>query len=272
MPTDQAIRRKRYLATGHFREQPGYLVDRPQGCHDWLLIYTVAGRGCFGHAQGEFETGSHEAVLIAPEVRHRYGVAATAARWELLWAHFLPPTDWRAFLQWPAPEPGWGQVPITGRRRQQEIMKYFRDLVRLTAGYRPHRESLALNALEAVIICCHEQVTLTHGDSVDPRLRDVLDYVCRNLKDPLTVNELAQRCHLSPSRFAHLFREQMQMTPQQFVEAQRLDRARELLEHTGYTISSIAQQVGFDSPFYFTRRFKLATGLSPRAYRQQASQ
>jgi len=61
----------------------------------------------------------------------------------------------------------------------------------------------------------------------------------------------------------------LDMPPQQFIEQQRIRRATELLEHSGYSIAEISSRVGFDSPFYFSRRFKKATGQSPRAFRQQ---
>ena len=60
------------------------------------------------------------------------------------------------------------------------------------------------------------------------------------------------------------------MTPLQFIEQQRIDRARQLLEHTGHTIATVAHQVGFDNPFYFSRRFKQATGMSPSDFRRQS--
>ena len=122
------------------------------------------------------------------------------------------------------------------------------------------------------MLCCHEQVVFERGQGVDPRISEVLDLICRQLDRPFSISELARLCHLSPSRFAHLFREQLDMTPLQFIERQRIERARKLLEHTGHTIASISQQVGFESAFYFSRRFKLATGSSPRDYRRRASE
>jgi AraC family transcriptional regulator of arabinose operon len=271
MPTNQATKRKRFIAAGHFDEAPGYVVDRSSGCHDWLLIYCVRGSGRFSYTSGEFSTQSHDAVLIAPNTPHRYEVAPATKRWELLWAHFLPPTEWRAWLKWQSPAPGWGHLHVDNQHSCKQIVAHFKDTIQLTAGYRHHREALALNALEAVLLCCHEQVVLERVQGQDPRISDVMDFICRQLDQPLGIQELARQCHLSPSRFAHLFREQMQMTPQKYVEQQRIERARELLEHTGYTIATISQEVGFESAFYFSRRFKHATGMSPREYRRQVN-
>ncbi|RCS41509.1 arabinose operon transcriptional regulator AraC [Bremerella cremea] len=270
MPTNPSTKRKRYLAAGHFHEGPGYRVERPAGCHDWLLIYTVSGKGLFSDTQGSFLAAAHDVILIPPHVPHHYEVAPEANHWELLWAHFLPISQWRTWLKWPTLTPGWGHVRLENDAVCKQLIGRMEEVVQFTAGYRPHREPLALNALEAVLIGCHEQVVHERGEGIDPRIGDVLDHICRHLEQPLRIEDLARQCHLSPSRFAHLFRQQMEMTPVQFIEQQRIERACEMLEHTGYPITAIAQQVGFENAFYFSRRFKRAKGISPRAYRRQA--
>lgn len=271
MPTSSTTFRKRYLAAGHFDEGPGYVVDRSAGCHDWLLIYTLSGKGLFRYEGGVLQTEKHDAVLISPGTPHRYEVSSEENSWELLWAHFLPPSQWRTWLTWPTFAPGWMTVRLADEAARASAVVRFEELVQLAAGYRPHREPLALNALEAVLVTCHEQVTLERGQGLDPRVGKVLDFICRHLERSLTVEELARQCNLSASRFAHLFREQMEMTAVQFIERQRIERAREMLEHTGYPIAGIARQVGFENAFYFSRRFKKATGQSPRDYRRTAN-
>jgi AraC family transcriptional regulator of arabinose operon len=76
---------------------------------------------------------------------------------------------------------------------------------------------------------------------------------------------------MSVSRVAHLFREQVGVTPQQFLERQRMERASQLLEMTALSVKEIAHQVGFENPFYFTLRFKRQTGQSPTAFRSRGA-
>ena len=78
--------------------------------------------------------------------------------------------------------------------------------------------------------------------------------------------------NLSPSRLAHLFRSQTGQTPQQFVERERITRARQLLLLTSRTVAQIAGEVGYENPFYFTLRFKKHTGFSPTEWRRQEDQ
>ena len=76
---------------------------------------------------------------------------------------------------------------------------------------------------------------------------------------------------LSPSRLRHLFRSQTGCSPRNFLEEQRMRRARELLLLSRQTIAEIAYATGFDNPFYFTLRFKKHTGESPRDFRGRIS-
>ena len=94
-------------------------------------------------------------------------------------------------------------------------------------------------------------------------------YLLEHLAEPIEMSVLAKEVDLSVSRLAHLFRDQTGQTPQQFVEAERMARARQLLERTGRTVTAIALEVGFENPFYFSLRFKKQTGLSPRDWRRE---
>ncbi len=80
---------------------------------------------------------------------------------------------------------------------------------------------------------------------------------------------MARTSNLSVSRFAHLFRTQLGTTPQQFVERRRLDAACRLLELTTRPVTSIAAEVGFTNPLYFSTRFRAHTSHSPTQYRSQ---
>ena len=62
------------LITGHFRETSGYRAYRQNGVEDWLLIYTVSGRGRFGYGAGEIIVHPGDWTLLRPGTMHDYGV------------------------------------------------------------------------------------------------------------------------------------------------------------------------------------------------------
>ena len=276
MPTDRNDREKRFLVTGHFRESPGYRVERPRGSHDWLLIYTLDGHGVFSspkRAEGIdarwcFGTSAHDVTLIGPSVSHCYAVAPDAESWELLWAHFIPLAHWKPWLAWPQVASGIGRLSIESLDRRTRIIHDLKTAHDVRSSYYHYRDQLAINSLESVLLWCTTLISRNENPLLDDRIRECLETIRHRLAEPLSIQELAQACHLSPSRFAHLFKEQMHVTPQKFIEQQRIDRATELLQHSSYSIAQIARRVGFDDPFYFSRRFKHRTGQSPRDCRR----
>lgn len=91
--------------------------------------------------------------------------------------------------------------------------------------------------------------------------------VARILTGPIQVADLAQTAHLSVSRLSHLLREQVGMAPRTFVEQQRLERARHLLELTSLPVHMAAAQLGFWNQFHSATRFRRWSGTTPSAHR-----
>lgn len=260
------------LITGHFHKGPRYGTFRAHGTRDFLLVYTVGGRGRYGHARGELTAGPGDLVLLRPGTLHDYGTARAARHWEPLWAHFLPRPAWLPLLDWPEVAPGLHQLALRGHELDDRIARRFRDVVRLNAGPSRQREALALNALEEILLWCDLVNPRREAAGLDSRIRRSLDFICDHFAEPLNVARMAAQCGLSPSRFAQLFRAQTGETPQRYLELQRLNRARQLLEFTQEPVAAIAQAVGFENPFYFTLRFKRHSGAGPRLWRQRRRQ
>jgi AraC-like DNA-binding protein len=77
---------------------------------------------------------------------------------------------------------------------------------------------------------------------------------------------MADLVRLSPSAFAHLFRDVTGRSPYQFVKEMRLDRARELLVDGHATVARISKEVGYASVSHFISEFRGRFGVTPRAY------
>lgn len=249
------------LLTGHYHETSGYRAYREAGVEDWLLIHTVSGLGRFGHARGELTAEPGDWVLLRPGTLHDYGVESTLKHWELVWAHFQPRAEWRGLLNWPEVNDGLMRLRVD----QPEIAARFLDVHRLRTGDLRQRESLAMNALEEVLLrldAC--SVPAAAGDE---RVQKAMDFLERNLEQKVALDDVAEAVGLSVSRLAHLFRAESGQTPQRYLETRRMQRAAELLARTSFSIKQIAAAVGYESPFYFSLRFKAWTRQSPTAFR-----
>ena len=266
----------RHVGTGHFDEGPGYETYRPTGTGDWLVILTLAGGGRIAHAAGRIVTRPGDAVLLRPGALHDYRTDKQRGRWELRWAHFRPHPHWMPWLAWPGEDaldpPGLRRLRIDEPGAFQRIDGALAEADRWRNAPIPRAEMFALNALERMLLYADAVNPLTSGRPLDDRVQKTLDYLRDHLDAPTDLETLARHAHLSASRLSHLFREQVGLTPLQYLERLRIDRARQLLELTAHPVGHVARRVGFDNPFYFSLRFKKHTGQSPRHYRQSVEQ
>ena len=271
MPVETPFITVPQLVTGHFHEGPGYGAWRTHGTNDWLLILTIDGAGRFGYRGGTGEMISRpgDLMLHTPGSFHDYGVERQLQRWELIWTHFHARPSWHELLNWPEITPGLMHIALPHAQGCAEIGGFFAELHRLANSGLRRREMFAANQLERLLLACDMYNPRSEQARLDPRIRRVIEHVCDHLGHPHQAKTLAKVAGLSLSRMAHLFRLEVGLSPAQFIETQRLNRAKELLLLTNRTIQTIAYDMGFENPFYFTLRFKKYTGISPREFRQK---
>ena len=109
-------------------------------------------------------------------------------------------------------------------------------------------------------------LALAAAESASNPVSAVLEYVRGHMSEPLTVADMADLVCLSPSAFAHLFRDVTGRSPYQFLKEMRLDRARELLVDGDFTVARISKEVGYASVSHFISEFRGRFGVTPRAY------
>ena len=209
-----------------------------------------------------------DVVLVGPGTEHDYATATGGRNWQFFWAHFIPEWHWRQWMGLPEVAPGLFIAPVENQVVGHRLETAFERLVQDNRNPDPFQELLALNALEEVLILVSQQYRAGLARPVDARIGAVLRQISDNFQNPLTVATLAETVALSPSRLAHLFREQTGESPIQALLKMRLWQATRLLEFTPRPVGEIAREVGFQSAYYFSRQFKTHYGLSPTAYRR----
>ena len=96
------------------------------------------------------------------------------------------------------------------------------------------------------------------------------DYIRSHFTEPLSVQQIARKVHLSESHFAHLFKKETGMTPVNFINRCRISYAMELLRNENLPIIEIAFECGFRSLTHFNRTFRKYNAETPREYRKKA--
>ncbi|UCD50352.1 MAG: helix-turn-helix domain-containing protein [Phycisphaerales bacterium] len=101
------------------------------------------------------------------------------------------------------------------------------------------------------------------------QIRPAINYIDANYDKPMTLADIARASHLSASRLAHLFKEQMGITIIEYVTSVRIERAKALLLGTDQSCTEICFETGYNNQSYFTRTFKAVVGMTPRQFRVQ---
>ncbi|MEU5664149.1 GlxA family transcriptional regulator [Streptomyces longwoodensis] len=97
---------------------------------------------------------------------------------------------------------------------------------------------------------------------------EVLAWMEQNLQEEVTVEQLAERAHMSPRTFARRFQQETGTTPYRWILRQRVLLAQDLLEATDETVDAIAWRTGFGTAAALRHQFYRALGTTPNAYRR----
>lgn len=84
-----------------------------------------------------------------------------------------------------------------------------------------------------------------------------------------TVAWCANQFHLSPNYFGEMLKRQLHMTAQEYIQGKIVEKAKSLLSDHSISISTVAEQLGFDYSNHFTRFFRTKTGMSPTEFRKR---
>nr|WP_062207589.1 helix-turn-helix domain-containing protein [Streptomyces sp. NBRC 109706] len=102
----------------------------------------------------------------------------------------------------------------------------------------------------------------------DHPLAELLPWALERLDQPLTVEDLARRAHLSTRQLGRHFRAATGTTPLRWLLTQRVRRAQELLETTGESVDAIAVATGLGTATTLRRHFHRTLGVPPDTYRR----
>ena len=96
----------------------------------------------------------------------------------------------------------------------------------------------------------------------------LLGWLEQNLKRELSLPVIARKAHASTRSLSRKFKQQVGMTPAQWVIEARVRKAQRLLETSDISIERLASEVGFRSPSVLRQHFTSQVGTSPLAYRR----
>jgi signal transduction histidine kinase/AraC-like DNA-binding protein len=114
---------------------------------------------------------------------------------------------------------------------------------------------------------------LAQTDALPPHtsmlVKHAVAYMQQNYQQVLSRQELASAIGVNPDYLTRIFRRELSISLWDYLSRYRIKRAKELLRMTHSNIATVAAQVGFTDPAYFSRVFHKEVGCSPREYRER---
>lgn len=247
---------------GHYR------FERTAQASTWILSCIVRGRHRIVTADGEVTRQGFRLRLIRPGLAYRVDSMQGGSYW-CLFSHHKP---WEPLLSWPEVLPGIMYLDVEDRELRRQIVRLLEETQSLTHAKHPQKDRLLFNAIERFLLLADGINPQAGHRRTDARIQRAMTWIGRHLHHKLSLDELAKQVHLSPSRLAHLFQQQVGMSPRQFHERGRLEQACHLLQYSNLPVKEIASELGFANAYHFSRRFSQQIKVSPRVYRQQFHQ
>ncbi len=242
---------------------PEHHVERPAGRTLYSLLLVRDGEGWLELLGKRHILTRGQAVLLPPNTPHALG-AVPENPWHFYWIHFLGDGA-KALLEWTPFTP---ENPVTTCAASNRAWQLIESLMRrLDRGYTEHALLELSRTLIDVLTVLHTQAP---GENQDPQIEQIegiLDTMLKDVSAPQSLESYARRYGLSVSRFSELFRKHCGKSPMAYLTELRMQQACTLLDRTDLRIKEIAETLGYNEPFYFSRVFQKQTGMSPRKYR-----
>jgi AraC-like DNA-binding protein len=98
---------------------------------------------------------------------------------------------------------------------------------------------------------------------------ECMNYIYSHIKERITIEDLAAYTHNSASYISKLFKEELDISPSDYIRNAKLESAKNLLRYSDYSLVDISNYLSFSSQSHFIQVFQKEVGLTPKKYREK---
>ncbi|SFA53744.1 transcriptional regulator, AraC family [Pedobacter suwonensis] len=156
----------------------------------------------------------------------------------------------------------------------EEIAYLINKVIRICAERSKEKDVLADLTLKELLVRIMQTQNLKtvsdEGYNINQNpLAFVLNYIKTNLNEKISINSLSDKACMSKATFYRLFKRELGISPNDFILAEKINKAKILLTRPGAKVASISYELGFNDANYFIRTFKKIVGITPGTYQVQ---
>lgn len=230
-----------------------------------LFQYTLSGEGRLDIGGVVHKIRPGEAFLVNIPGNHHYYFSEQETHWEFIFILFW---GYNALTQWEKLQNQWGN--IVKLDIESPVIQRLKQIYYEAAGKNIKDQYIASNLVYSFVM---ETFRAAQGpihvrpDQIPASIVTAIEYSEEYFDQNIGLDDLADEAGLSKYHFSRLFRKSVGMTPVQYINKIRLEKAVQLLNQTDLTVEEIGRNVGFSNGNYFCKVFKKLVGTSPEKFR-----
>ena len=237
-----------------------YHQDRSNGRLDYQIIYIYKGAGHYLVDNEWISLSAGNIVVFKPFEPQVYSYYANEEP-EIYWIHFTG-TECETILN---------KFSIKNCYIGENLLlkQLFQSIITELQIKKTHYQDIVLSNLYCVLAMISRlyKSTLLPFNN-DFSIDSLVIHLNQKYMNKWTVSSMADYCKLSEGYFSHRFKKRMGISPMQYLNELRIEKAKELLETGTMNISNISAIVGFQDPLYFSKVFKRLMGASPDKFKK----
>ena len=259
-----------YPTKGH---ADGYYFDLQKGriLNEYQLLYLTEGEGIFESTnQKPTRIKQGDLFLLFPGEWHTYHPLPQKG-WKSYWIGFKGRNmDDRVRAGFLSPT-----KPIYHVGFSSEIVHIYEEAfskAKEEAAYSQQTLAGIVNYLVGLMYSLERNIVLNKDYNYADIMNRARLRIRESLESSISIQAIAEELGIGYSNFRKLFKEYTGVAPAMYQQELRLQRAKEMLSTTNLSIKEIAYRLNFDSPDYFSAKFKIKTGKKPSEFRQDTAQ
>lgn len=165
----------------------------------------------------------------------------------------------------PLPMLGGREVKRVRPQNTEYVRQRFSALLDASHANAPYADWHCRSILLELLVLMNRELDWSryHPDKL-AMVRAMQSFIEAHYREKITLRRLSAVVDRSPNYACHLFKEVTGLGPIEYANQIRLNRARDLLSRTEDSVADVAERVGFGDPYYFSKLYKRAFGVSPK--------
>ena len=250
---------------GYYPNALYHYRKRIHGVNQYILIYCVKGNGWAVIADKKYTLSAGDFVLLPANKPHEYG-ADEQTPWTIYWMHFKG-TSSSDFVDMMLKRMGDHVASISFQEKR--LLLFEEIYTSLERGYSIDNICYASLSLQYFLgSCCFDNNYLAIHEKTDS-ISLCVNYLQKHIDKPLSLNDIASAVNLSVSHFASIFKKNTGFSIIEYFNHLKTQKACQYLQFTDLRINEIADRLGIEDPYYFSRMFTKIVGTSPNKYRSR---